>query len=133
MAREAFLATLIWMLMSGLFSSAASAQSKAELPPYPLGSDITFQWNYSCPKGKGCSFFCPGRGGASHVTRLTIYLGNVRIGRDRNAISTFYEFSTVEIPRGNGFSIDTGIGTLTCQVNGMKLDYSGPPRAAPVD
>ena len=32
-------------------------------------------------------------------------------------------------PRGNGFSISTGIGVLGCQVNGMKLEYSGPPRS----
>jgi len=39
----------------------------------------------------------------------------------------FYEFSTMEIARGNGFSIAAGLGTLSCQVVGMKLDYSGPP------
>ena len=129
MARATFLATLVWLLISGPFSSAASAQAKTEhLPPYPAGSDITFQWNYSCPKGRGCTFSCPGRGGASHVTKLTIYLGRMPIG-STNAVALFYEFSTVEIPRGNGFSIDTGLGTLTCQINGMTLEYSGSPKS----
>jgi len=35
----------------------------------------------------------------------------------------------MEIQRGNGFSIDTGLGTLACQVNGMMLLYSGPPKS----
>ena len=28
---------------------------------------------------------------------------------------------------GNGFSISTGLSMLSCQVNGLTLDYSGPP------
>ena len=126
MAREIIHASLAWLLLSGLLSGASLAQTR----PYPTGSEILFQWSYSCPKGRGCTFSCPGRGGASHVTKLTIYLGKVRIGSDRTAIATFYEFSTVEIPHGNGFAIDTGLGTLSCQVNGMTLDYSGPPKSA---
>jgi len=31
------------------------------------------------------------------------------------------------MPRGNGFVINTGLSTLACQVNGMTLEYSGPP------
>ena len=79
------------------FSSKSPAQTKTErLPPYPAGSEITFQSNYSCPEGRGCTFSCPGRGGASHVTKLTIYLGRMPIG-STNALALFYEFSTVEI------------------------------------
>ena len=36
---------------------------------------------------------------------------------------------TVQIPRANGFSLTTGISTLSCQVNGMDLDYSGPRKS----
>ena len=50
------------------------------------------------------------------------------IGDTEKVGGIFYEFSTVEIPRANGFSLTTGISTLSCQVNGMNLDYSGPPR-----
>jgi hypothetical protein len=124
-AREMIHASLAWLLASGLFAGASLAQTM----PYPAGSDISFQWSYSCPNGRGCSFSCPGRGGASQVTKLTIYLGKVRIGGDKTALATFYEFSTVAIPHGNGFAIETGLGTLTCQVNGMTLDYSGPPKS----
>jgi hypothetical protein len=110
--------------------TSAWAQDKTEPggPPYPGGSDITFQWDYSCPGGRACSFTCPGAGNASGVTKLTIYLGTVPLGATEHAPALFYEFSTRNIPRGNGFSITTAITTLSCQVNGMTLDYSGPPQ-----
>jgi hypothetical protein len=118
------------LLLAGLFPGVSWAQTTSEPgPPYPAGSDITFQWNYSCPSSRGCSFRCPGAGDATHVTSLTIYLGKMRVGTGQNPLALFYNFSTVEIPRGNGFTIDTGLGTLACQVNGMTLDYSGPPKS----
>jgi hypothetical protein len=95
--------------------------------PYPDASEIAFEWQYSCPNGKGCSFNCPGSGGASNVTKLTIHLGTIPLGGNQRAFGTFYEFSTMQIPRANGFNITTGISTLSCQVNGMHLDYSGRP------
>ena len=69
-----------------------------------------------------------GTGGASHVTKLAIYLGAIPVGGNQKAPAVVYEFSTREIPRGNGFIISTGINALPCQVNGLTLDYSGPPR-----
>jgi hypothetical protein len=93
--------------------------------PYPSGLEIAFEWRYSCPNGRGCSFSCPGSGGASSVTELIIYLGTIPVGSTEHAAGVFYEFSTMEIPRANGFGITTGISTLSCQVNGMNLDYSG--------
>jgi hypothetical protein len=96
-------------------------------PPFPEGSQITFQWDYSCRDGRGCSFNCPGRGGAGHVTKLTIYLGTISLGSAQTPYM-FYEFATSESPRGSGFSVNSGLSTLSCQVNGMSLDYSGPPK-----
>jgi hypothetical protein len=32
----------------------------------------------------------------------------------------------MQIPRGNGFVLATGISTFACQVQGMNLDYSRP-------
>ena len=93
--------------------------------PYPSGFENAFEWRYSCANGRNCSFSCPGSGGASHVTKLAMHLGTIRLGT-QNVSGIFYEFSTVEIPRGNGFNVTTGISTLSCQVNGMNLDYSGP-------
>jgi hypothetical protein len=87
--------------------------------------EIAFEWQYSCPNGKGCSFSCPGSGGASNVTKLGIYLGAIPLNSTQRAAGVFYEFSTAQIPHANGFAITTGISTLSCQVQGMNLDFSG--------
>jgi hypothetical protein len=119
------------LLFAGLLISPSWAQSKADPqssgPPYPGESDITFQWDYSCPNGGVCSFNCVGPGGASHVKRLTLYLGTILVGK-QNIPALLYDFSTQEVPRANGFSVSTGMSQLSCQVNGLVLDYSGPPR-----
>jgi hypothetical protein len=120
MSRAAFFGML-------LFASLFSNRSWAQAPTLPAGSNITFQWSYSCLSGKDCSFSCPASGGASHVTKLVINLGTISVGSNQ-ALALFYDFSTRETPRANGFSISTGLGTLSCQVNGMSLDYSGPPK-----
>ena len=118
------------LLVGGPLVQSLSAQDGKRLEggrPYPDVSEITFEWQYSCPNGKGCSFNCPGSGGASSVTKLAIHLATIPLSGGQRAFGTFYEFSTIQIPRANGFNITTGISTLSCQVNGMNLDYSGPP------
>ena len=100
-------------------------------PPYPGESEITFQWNYVCPLEKPCTFTCRGAGGgggSDHVTRLDIYLGTLPLSADQpRAAALFYDFSSREFPHSAGFAISTGINSLSCQINGMNLDYSGPP------
>jgi len=124
-------ALILGTLFAGLLMSSAWAQNKNERPtggpPYPGGSKITFQWNYSCPSVSNCSFNCMGTGGASHATKLVIYLGTIPLGGEPSGPALLYEFSTREIPRGNGFIISAGLSTTSCQVNGLTLDYSGPP------
>ena len=93
---------------------------------YPSGFEVAFEWRYSCPDGRGCSFNCPGSGGANNVTKLSMRLGSIPAGKIEHSAGIFYEFSTMQIPRGNGFVVTTGISTLACQVQGMNLDYSGP-------
>ena len=62
------------------------------------------------------------------MTKLTIYLGSISLGsKDTPAI--FYDFVTTEIPHGSGFNVSTGLNSLSCQVNGLILDYSGPAKA----
>src|SRR5215831_16536699 len=60
---------ILGTLFAGLLMNSAWAQNKDERPtggpPYPGGSEITFQWNYSCPSGQNCSFTCAAPGGAS--------------------------------------------------------------------
>jgi hypothetical protein len=122
------IATLVSILgLLGTFAGTCWAQDETR---EPAGFSVAFEWNYSCPSSRGCAFNCPGAGGAMHTTKLSIYLGKLRVSESENAFALFYEFSTVEFPRGNGFAISTGLNTLSCQVNGMSLDYSGPPRKA---
>jgi hypothetical protein len=142
------------LLVSGPLAGSLRAQDGKRDPPYPNGSEVAFEWQYSCSNGKGCSFDC-GSGApqmsdtaavenalaataataftstkhaaASHVTKLSIHLMSIPLGA-KNVAGIFYEYSTVEIPRANGFNITTGISTLACQVQGMNLDYSGLPK-----
>jgi hypothetical protein len=104
--------------------------SQTPAPPFLSGAEIMSQLNYSCPNNTACSFVCSGgRVGADHVTKLTIYLGTIPLGNDQNAPILFYDFSTRELPNSSGFSISAGLSTLSCQVNGLTLDYVGrPPR-----
>jgi len=130
MSRALFLGML---LFAGPFLSVTWAQNKTgpieNRPSFPDRSQMTFQWNYSCPGGRVCSFICPGENGAaSHVTRLNMYLGTIPVGSSQNAPAVFYDFSTIEIPHSSGFIISLGLGNLSCQVNGLTLDYSGPPK-----
>jgi hypothetical protein len=145
------------LLVGGPFAGSLRAQDAKRVeagPPHADGSQVAFEWQYSCTDGKACSFICgsgapemsntepvenaqatiaatsstsTNRAGASHVTKLSIRLMTIPIG-GKNAAGIFYEYSTVEIPRANGFKITTGISTLACQVNGMNLDYSGQPK-----
>jgi hypothetical protein len=134
------------MSLFGLAAGASRPETQAaeQVPPEPADEDV--EWIYSCPSGNGCAFSCPtGAGGslersygrlvapgggmaASHVTKLAIHLRRLRMGNE-NAQAIFYEYSTMEVPSGSGFSINTGIGALSCQVTGMTLDYFGPPKS----
>ncbi len=115
------------LVASPLMQSASAQDGKRSQDgaPYLGASEVAFEWQYSCTGGKACSFNCPGSGGASNVTALTLQLGTIPLSGNQRAFGIFYQFSTVQIPRANGFSLTTGISTLSCQVNGMELDYSG--------
>jgi hypothetical protein len=131
MFRGLALRTITTLLFASTFLSVSWSQDNAQpptpAPPYLSGAEITSQFNYSCPINTACSFICPGAvgGGADHVTKLTIYLGTMPLGNDQDAPALFYDFSTRERPNSSGFSISTGLSTLSCQVNGLKLDYVG--------
>ena len=133
-ANKSFRALVLsWVLLVGgpLMQSASAQDGKRseDGAPYLGASEVAFEWQYSCSSGKACSFTCPGSGGASNVTALTLQLGTIPLSGNQRAFGIFYKFSTVQIPRANGFSLTTGISTLSCQVNGMDLDYSGPRKS----
>jgi hypothetical protein len=128
---------LEFLLLAGQMTNPLWAQERGKLPasteplpPYPSESNITFEWNYSCENARVCAFNCPGAGGSNNVKELTIYLGTISVGANQQS-AIFYEFSTPQFSRANGFSISAGLSVLACQVNGMVLDYSGPPKRAP--
>jgi hypothetical protein len=118
-------------------SSNASLAQDASAPPsdkpnalYPDEAQITFQWNYECPINRPCTFVCRGAGGgggSDHVIRLDIYLGTLPLNGVERASAIFYEFSSREFPHSAGFAISTGINSLSCQMNGLTLKYSGSP------
>ena len=127
-----------------VFGLAAGTQAAEPVTPGPADADL--EWIYSCPSSKGCTFSCPtgvgevsgvswggrvatgGTMAAMHVTKLTIHLRRLRIDNEQ-AVALFYDYSTKEVPSGSGFSVNTRLGTLSCQVNGMTLDYFGPPKS----
>jgi len=116
------------LLVGGPFLGASWAENRDEAR-LPEGSDITYQWSYSCPKRMACGFSCPGTGTANHATKLNVYLGKMPVATDQAVLVLFYSYSTRYVPRGSGFSMDSGLGTLACQVSGMTLDYFGPPKS----
>ena len=126
-SRLPFLPTL---LIAGNLLCQASAQEPKAAAPEPRNPEelVTFEWDYSCPKNKLCSFDCPGSGGANHVTKLTIRLGTLPVGMLKHIPTLLYSFSTSEIETGNGLIVSAGLGSLSCQVNGMTTDYAGPAK-----
>jgi hypothetical protein len=125
---------LVVIAAAGGLTEAVAADDRV-IPPspfqaYPAGSEITFEWVYSCGSPRPCAFSCAGSGSANGVTALQIYLGTTPLGSsNQKSPVIFYSFSTLTVPRNSGFRIITGIGgALACDVVGMTLDYSGPPR-----
>jgi hypothetical protein len=125
----------ILLMASGLvrLAWAEGFNTKLPIPPnfrFPAGAEITFQWNYTCRDSKPCVFSC---GTVDRVTALTMYLGTIPVGSNQRNSVIFYFYSTATIPYSDGFRINGGpASTLSCDVSGMTLDYSGPPIGFPV-
>jgi hypothetical protein len=109
---------------------AAPSDPYSQLRPYPDDAQVTYHWSYSCPNRGGCTFLCPGAGmggaGASRVKRLDIYLGKIPGDADSHAL--YYSFATEYSPTAYGFALGGKLTSLACQIVGMTLDYSGPPK-----
>jgi hypothetical protein len=75
MASKSFQALVLGalLLVGGPLAVSLFAEDEKRWEANPLhsgGSEIAFEWQYACPNGRGCSFTCPGSGGASNVTNL---------------------------------------------------------------
>ena len=137
--------SLLATLNSSSAQDASAVTTDKTNPLYPDEAQITFRWSYECPTNRPCTFVCHGAGGAGggvegglrnvggggadHVTRLDIYLGRLPLNgiQQEQAAVIFYDFSSREFPHSAGFATSTGINSLSCQINGMILKYSGPP------
>ena len=81
------------LLVAGPLLHSVSAQDmKRSEESAPGASDVTFEWQYSCPSGKACSFTCPGSGGASNVTKLTLQLGASLLAATKEPSAYFISF-----------------------------------------
>ena len=128
-SRALILEALLFATLNSSWAQDGVVTTHKHNPLYPDEAQITFQWNYECPRDRPCTFVCRGAGGgggSDHVTRLDIYLGTLPLNEER-AAAVFYDFSSREFPTSAGFAISTGINSLSCQINGMILKYSGPP------
>jgi hypothetical protein len=150
-ARAFILGTLLFATLNPSLAQDTGVAPSKPNPLYPDEAQITFQWSYECPVNRPCTFVCRGArgveeglnhggtgglnysgggGAADHVTRLDIYLGTLPLNgiQQERAAAIFYDFSSREFPHSAGFTTSTGINSLSCQVNGMILKYSGPPQ-----
>ena len=107
----------------GAQERAAPSDPYSQQRPYPDDARITFHWDYSCPT-HGCSFDCHGTGAASRVTKLDIYLGKIPNEPESHAL--YYSFATEYAQHATGFALGGKLTPLTCQMIGLRLDYSGP-------
>jgi len=130
MSKSAFICAIL--LTASGFVRPASAQEKVDAPSpvppnfsFPTGAEITFQWNYTCRNSKPCAFSC---GATNSVRALTLFLGTIPVGNNQKNSVIFYFYSTATVPHNDGFQITGGpASTLSCNISGMTLDYSGPP------
>src|ERR1700730_10693629 len=104
--------------------NSAWAEDRVPVPAppnlgYPAGSEIAFEWVYSC-RTRSCVFTCSGPvGSTNNVTALHIYLGTTPIGNNQKYPAIFYFYSTAVVPSNSGFRISGGIqSTLACDVVG---------------
>jgi hypothetical protein len=65
-------------------------------------------------------------GAASSVTKLDIYLGKIPDASDSHAL--YYSFVTEYAQHATGLAMGGNLTPLGCQMLGLKLDYSGPPK-----
>jgi hypothetical protein len=127
--------TVGWPASSALAQDRPATNPPSILPeppnqPFPSTFKPSFQWSYICPResAAGCSLACVPNAAISSVVATQIWLGTNDLG-NASMPAIFYYFiyyTGKERLAGTGFVHSTR--NLSCQVVGMKVSYSGPPK-----
>jgi hypothetical protein len=98
--------------------------------PFPSTFRPVFQWNYVCQRenAAGCSLACPPNAAISSVAAAQVWLGTSDLGNVSSQAIYYYitYFNGREMMVGAGLVHSTR--SLSCQVIGLKVGYSGPPK-----
>jgi hypothetical protein len=136
---------LLLSVMTGWSAPSALAQNRPATNPsantvplpeppnqaFPSTFKPSFQWNYVCPRenaAAGCSLACPPNAAIGSVMAAQIWLGTNDLGNASIPAIYYYfaYFNGREKLVGAGFAHSTR--TLSCQVVGLNVSYSGPPK-----
>jgi len=98
---------------------------------FPSTFKPSFQWNYVCPRenaAAGCSLACPPNAAIGSVMAAQVWLGTNDLGNASIPAVYYYfaYFNGRERLAGNGFVHSPR--NLSCQVVGLNVSYSGPPK-----
>ena len=125
-----------WLAPSALAQDRPASNPPSLLPeppnqPFPSTFKPSFQWSYVCPRenaSAGCSFACLPNAAISSVMAVQIWLGTNDLGNAPIPAIYYYfaYFNGREKLVGAGFAHSTR--NLSCQVVGLTVSYSGPPK-----
>ena len=140
-----FCVLLLLSVMTGWSAPSALAQNRPATNPsantvplpeppnqaFPSTFKPSFQWNYVCPRenaAAGCSLACPPNAAIGSVMAAQIWLGTNDLGNASIPAIYYYfaYFNGREKLVGAGFAHSTR--NLSCQVVGLNVSYSGPPK-----
>ena len=140
-----FCVLLLLSVMTGWSAPSALAQNRPATNPsantvplpeppnqaFPSTFKPSFQWNYVCPRenaAAGCSLSCPPNAAIGSVMAAQIWLGTNDLGNASIPAIYYYfaYFNGREKLVGAGFAHSTR--NLSCQVVGLNVSYSGPPK-----
>ena len=136
-----FSVLLLLSVTAGWAASSALAQDRPPPNPsmlpeppnqfFPSTFKPSFQWSYICAResaAAGCSLACVPNAAISSVVAAQIWLGTNDLSNASMPAIFYYfiYFNGRERLTGTGFVHSTR--NLSCQVVGMKVSYSGPPK-----
>jgi hypothetical protein len=128
-----------WAVPSALAQNRPAANAPTNTVPlpeppnqlFPSTFKPSFQWNYVCPRenaAAGCSLACSPNAAIGSVMAAQIWQGINDLGNAPMPAIYYYfaYFNGREKLVGAGFAQSTR--NLSCQVVGLNVSYSGPPK-----